>query len=241
MDSPQDEQLVESNISTSEQALNQTPQDVTSAVQEEFFDPTVELCKELTGMDYEDDPEEVLYTMMQDRKKVAETYGLPLIETYEDRRKFCNELVEIAAQNDVPIKYVKREELEKRGLRGGYTSQGKVVVSEIDLENASVVDLYNWAVEFEHELTHALQAFKDPKMSSEQQEYEAYILTYLPTECSLYKDYPKDYIQYYMIISDIFGHIKNSSLGYYEKVGIKPEDLSWMKKKKVVDAEAANK
>ena len=198
---------------------------------EEVTNPTVELCKMITGLDYENESEKVLHTMMQERVKISERYGLPLIEKYSDKQELCNKLVDIAMLNGVEVKFVERVALKELDMRGGYTNKGKVILTNIDFKNSSSIDLYNWAVEFEHELTHALQAVKSPEVPIEEQEYEAYLLSYLPTACSLYKDYPSGDIQYYMIVNEMFEHIKNSSLAYYKKVGKNSDEVEWISQK----------
>jgi len=179
----------------------------------------------LLEKDYEEDPEDVLYTMMEDRKKIAEEYSLPLLEEHKDRKECCRTLLDIAARKGIPISYVSRERLNSFNVRGGITVDGKIVVANIDIENSIDVDLYNWSVDFEHELCHALQKMKSPEMSIERQEYEAYILTYLPTAVSTYWDYPEGYIQSNIIVSEMFEHILNSSIFNHKKLGDTAENI----------------
>lgn len=177
-----------------------------------------ELSKELTGNDFDEDPEEVVYTMMQDRKKIAAKYGLPLLNPEDIKEKYKS-LEEIAMRNNTPISYVNALSLQDANLRGGVTSEGKIVIAKIDLENSTTVEIYNRAVDLEHELLHVLQHLdKSHEMPIEEMEYEAYVLTYLPTVVNTYSSYPEGYIRFYMIASEMFEHIRNSSIGYKKAV-----------------------
>lgn len=194
--------------------------------------PSNELCKQLLGKDYEEKPEDVLLQMGQDRRDLSKKYGIPLSEEFKDKKEWAQRLIDVASENEIPMSFVEITKLHDKGLDAGLTDEGKIVTPKIDLTKCTSLEAYNWSVKFGHELTHALQRKRFPELSIEWQEYEAYVLTYLPT-CVFNnsEDYPqKGYLQQYMIVSEMFDLIKGSCLGFYEKMGIDQSKIPWMKK-----------
>jgi len=204
---------------------------------EEHVPPSSEdnLCRILTGISYEEDPEGVINKMISDRNEIYKKYGIPLSGEYKDSREYAKVLLDMAKNSDIPVSLVDPIALKKHGVGAGITQQGKIVASTIDLNSCTDIEAYNWAVKFGHELIHAVQQKHDPSIPIEQAEYEAYILTYLPTAYdNSVKDYPgMETVQYYMVDSYMFEKIKGSCLGYYEKNGITQDKIPWVVSNKI--------
>ncbi len=99
------------------------------------------------------------------------------------------------------------------------------------MENSTEKERYYWGIAFQHELLHLLQSKMNPSMSIERMEYEAYVLTSIPNALGLHEDAPKGYFQDYLLTNELFENIMKSCLTYYKNIGIKTEDISWIKKR----------
>ena len=190
------------------------------------------LCKELLGKDYEENPADVLRTMMSDRKSVSEQYGIPLIESSESPNEYCKKLVGIAEEKGVVTVYVDQKSLNKANVAAGYTSSGKLVLPKINFDTVTPVEARNWSIKMAHELIHAVQDKVNPSMPIERAEYEAYVMTYLPTAFALaYNECQgvHNYLMYFRIVDNVLGLIKDSSLGNYKKRGVPENSISWNK------------
>ncbi len=204
---------------------------IDNTVEEETSLATVLLCKQLLGEDFEENPEKVVIKMFQDRKEIALRYDMPIYEDFKDKKEFYSQLIDIAKKNNFTVSYVKKSVLSNTGSAGGINSKGEMVVPNIDFENSSEIERYYWGVAFQHELLHLLQSKMNPNMPIEKMEYEAYVLTSIPNALELHKDAPKGYYRDYLFTNAVFENIMQSCLTYYKNIGIKTEDIPWIKKR----------
>jgi len=194
--------------------------------------PINKLSVKLLGVDFAENPGRVVGKMIADRKKILQNYGLPLSEAYTDKREYARELMEIAESRGVRVRYVDKKKLENAGLGGGIKSDGTLVVPRIDLSDESQGGALNWSVRYAHELIHAFQMVKSPDMPIENMEYESYVATYLPTAVSLvatdHRGEEWSDLHDRLVAESILKLVRDSSIGYYEKVGQDLLTVDWV-------------
>lgn len=116
--------------------------------------------------------DEILETVLRIRKK----YDFPTREIHAhskeyDPTQYWGALIKIAEENNIPVKEFDRK---KSGIAFGlgfYSPEHKTVYTMFDPESP-----YQSAYALEHELTHAFQGKRYPRMSLAEQEFEALIV-----------------------------------------------------------------
>ncbi len=153
------------------------------------------------------------------KEAVRLKYGLPQNELrYENPLEYERQLLAIAEKNGIEVRAsedpifapLQQKVKQTIGLTGGPMSLGPEDTGgrNIVIYPFTKVNAVGRNADFAHELCHGLQSCLYPRMPIEQQEAEAYILTYSP---SMIKENPYD------AAVDLVGRIGGSVRHYYNE------------------------
>ncbi|MBD3363331.1 hypothetical protein GF362_06465 [Candidatus Dojkabacteria bacterium] len=130
----------------------------------------------VTGIPYHK-TEKLIARMVEDHQIIKAKYGLPPRDLlYSDPAEYRRRLMKVAKNNSISVRaeYELEEWFEESGAEGTYSTDSRDVF--IDLKRPeSEYEVYKQINNLEHEIIHALQFMRYPRMPIEKKEYEAFL------------------------------------------------------------------